>query len=119
MRAKRGTLTRQPRRYLRWSLKSAVVLAVIANVVVIGVAAAALINYHRFSSGFVSPDALNVNKPSKGATITDRNGAVLYQVLDEKGERIPVTLNQISPDLIAATISTEDNTFFSNAGLNV
>ncbi len=119
MRPKRGTFTRQPRRKLRLLLKSIVVFAILANVVVIGVAVAALINYHRFSNDFVSPEELSVNQPSAGATITDRNGNLLYQVLDEKGERKPVTLNQISPDLIAATISTEDYTFFSNAGLNV
>ncbi|HEX5368171.1 MAG TPA: transglycosylase domain-containing protein, partial [Dehalococcoidia bacterium] len=119
MRPKRGTFTRHSRRNLRFLLKSAVALAFLANIVVVVVAVAALLNYHHFSSDFVSPEALSVNQPSAGATIVDRNGNLLYRVIDEKGERVPVTLDKISPDLVAATISTEDNTFFGNAGLNV
>lgn len=48
--------------------------------------------------------------------ITDRNGAVLAELVNE-GRRIWVPLERISPHLINAVIATEDATFFSNAGV--
>ena len=80
---------------------------------------AALVNYERFADDLVSPEALHVNKPAAGSRILDRNGVVLYEYTADKGVRLPVPLSSVSPHLVAATISTEDISFFSNAGLNV
>lgn len=51
--------------------------------------------------------------------ILDRNGNVLYEILDpSKGRRTYVKLNKISPYLLAATIATEDKEFYSHPGFN-
>lgn len=49
--------------------------------------------------------------------IYDRNGVLLAEFFEE-GRRTWVTLDQISPALIAATIATEDASFFTNRGVD-
>lgn len=52
--------------------------------------------------------------------ILDRNGGLLYEILDPSaGRRTYVTLDKISPALIAATIATEDKDFYSHPGFDV
>jgi membrane peptidoglycan carboxypeptidase len=76
--------------------------------------------YKSYTQGFVTPEELGVNRPSAGAQILDRNGKLLYRYVDDKdGLRNPVTLDKISPAFLAATIATEDPTFFDNPGVNV
>jgi penicillin-binding protein 1C len=49
--------------------------------------------------------------------ILDRNGGVLYEILDPNaGRRTYVPLDRISPFLIATTIATEDKNFYSHPG---
>ncbi|GAB4530546.1 MAG: hypothetical protein Fur0018_17940 [Anaerolineales bacterium] len=51
--------------------------------------------------------------------ILDRNGNVLYEVIDPSaGRRTYVSLDQISPYLVAATIATEDKGFYSHPGFD-
>lgn len=49
--------------------------------------------------------------------VFDRNGVLLAEFFEE-GRRTWVTLDQISPALIAATIATEDASFFTNRGVD-
>lgn len=51
--------------------------------------------------------------------ILDRNGNVLYEILDPNaGRRTYVRLEQISPYLVAATVATEDKEFYSHPGFD-
>jgi membrane peptidoglycan carboxypeptidase len=51
--------------------------------------------------------------------IFDRNGGLLYEILDPNaGRRTFITLDKISPYLIAATIATEDKSFYSHPGFD-
>ena len=51
--------------------------------------------------------------------ILDRNGNVLYEILDPNaGRRTYVTLDRISPVAVAATISTEDKDFYNHPGFD-
>jgi penicillin-binding protein 1C len=51
--------------------------------------------------------------------IYDRNGNVLYEVLDPTaGRRTYVTIDNISPYMLAATIATEDKEFYSHPGFD-
>lgn len=51
--------------------------------------------------------------------IYDRNGALLYELLDPNaGRRTYIPLKQISPYVIAATIATEDKEFYNHPGFN-
>jgi len=54
------------------------------------------------------------------ARIYDRNGQLLYALADPNtGNRTYVPLDRISPLLIQATISTEDQRFYENPGFDV
>ncbi len=52
--------------------------------------------------------------------ILDRNGGLLYEILDPRaGRRTYVSLDRISPYMVAATIATEDKDFYSHPGFDV
>jgi len=52
--------------------------------------------------------------------ILDRNGDLLYEILDPNaGRRSYVTLDDISPYVLAATIATEDKFFYIHPGFSV
>jgi penicillin-binding protein 1C len=51
--------------------------------------------------------------------ILDRNGNVLYEIIDPSaGRRTYVPLERISPTVVAATIATEDKDFYSHPGFD-
>lgn len=51
--------------------------------------------------------------------IYDRNGNLLYEIVDPNaGRRTYVALDEISPYVIAATIATEDKSFYSHPGFD-
>jgi membrane peptidoglycan carboxypeptidase len=51
--------------------------------------------------------------------ITDNQGNLISESDGQGGQRIPVSLGQVSPDLINATVAVEDASFWRNSGLNV
>jgi penicillin-binding protein 1C len=52
--------------------------------------------------------------------ILDRNGNVLYEIIDpDAGRRTYVPLDKISPQVVAATIATEDKDFYSHPGFDI
>lgn len=52
--------------------------------------------------------------------ILDRNGQVLYEILDPTaGRRTYIPIEEISPNLLAATIATEDKEFYSHPGFDL
>jgi membrane peptidoglycan carboxypeptidase len=76
--------------------------------------------YESYASGLQPPDQVISEQPSGGAQIFDRNGKLLYEYVDDRsGLRSPVKLADVSPWMIAATISTEDASFWTNPGVNV
>ena len=80
----------------------------------------ALFVYNDYASSLVAPDELAINQPSYGAKIYDRNMNLLYEYVDDKsGLRRPVSLQEIAPAFLATTIATEDDSFFTNPGINV
>ena len=49
----------------------------------------------------------------------DRNGNLIYEIIDPNaGRRTYVSLDEISPYLLAATLATEDKDFYSNPGFD-
>src|SRR5207302_6177388 len=68
----------------------------------------------------LSPLPEPVEVPPTGVDILDRNGQLLYQVIDPlRGASRPVSLDQIAPALQMATIAVEDATFETNPGIDV
>jgi len=52
--------------------------------------------------------------------ILDRNGQLLYEIVDPNaGRRTYIPLTEISPNAVAATIATEDKEFYSHPGFDL
>lgn len=68
----------------------------------------------------LSPEQLLAAAPRPASQILDRNGRVLYEILDpDTGRHRSISLEEIPPYLRQATIATEDATFYSNPGVDV
>ena len=100
-------------RALVFSLFALVILAVIGG-------SALLISYYRIARTLPSVDTLRDNTSQFETTrILDRNGNSLYEILDPNaGRRTYVPLDKISPALVAATIATEDQDFYTHPGFD-
>ncbi len=93
----------------------------ISVVIAIGAGSAAIYYYNRIASTLPEVQDLR-DRAAKFETtrILDREGNILYELLDPNaGRRTYVTLDQISPFLVAATIATEDSNFYSHPGYDV
>lgn len=91
-----------------------------AAISVMGVVLAGFMVYQSYANELVPPDELAINQPSFGAIVLDRHDRVLYEYVDDRaGLRRPTPLTEIAPAFLAATISTEDNSFFTNPGVNI
>lgn len=79
--------------------------------------------YQYYSIARTLPDVRELRQRSsqfETTRILDRNGNVLYEILDPTaGRRTYVPLSKISPLLIAATIATEDRNFYSHPGYDL
>ncbi len=90
--------------------------------VILGLCAGSILVYQYYSIASELPDVADLkNRTSQFQTtrILDRNGQVLYELNDPTaGRRNYIPLSEISPNLVAATIATEDKDFYSNAGFD-
>ncbi len=101
-------------------LKLAVALGALGAIVLAIGGATTLMVYNSYAEDIVAPDELAINQPSYGARILDRNGTLLYEYVDDKsGLRRPIELDVVSPAFLASTIATEDDSFFTNPGINI
>jgi len=108
------------RRWLLIAAGGGSLLLVIALASAGGAAIYGVNRYDEIAEGVVPPAQLLDELPRGGARIYDRHGTLLYEFVDElSGLRRPVPLAEISPWLVQATISTEDQSFYENNGLNV
>lgn len=105
---------------LPWFVQAAIALTGLGIVAVAVAGGTAYGVYRWYARDLVPPDEMIAAQPSGGAQIFDRNGNLLYEYVDDRsGLRSPVALEDISPYLIAATVSTEDYGFWDNAGVNL
>ena len=86
---------------------------------VIGVSAL-LFQYYRIAATLPPVDDLRQKAAQFETTrILDRNGNILYEILDPNaGRRSFESLDNISPYLVAAVVSTEDKGFYSHPGFD-
>ena len=97
----------------------------VMGVVAVGVAAGAAYGVYRsYADDLVEPDAILVTESVLGTSkVFDRegpNGTLLFEFADPlSGLRNPVRIDEISAQLINATVSTEDASFFENRGINL
>lgn len=93
-------------------------LAVIAGLCL---ASIALYEYYRIASSLPSVSDLRERTSQFETTrILDRNGSLLYEIVDPNaGRRSYVPLEYISANVLAATIATEDKDFYTHPGYDV
>lgn len=80
----------------------------------------AVYEYYSIAKGLPDVEDLKARASQFETTrILDRNGGLLYEILDPNaGRRTYVPLDKISPNLVAATIATEDKDFYSHPGFD-
>ncbi|MCL4369041.1 MAG: transglycosylase domain-containing protein [Actinobacteria bacterium] len=118
--------TRRSGRSSRWSgcggcvLRMAILALFLLVAAAIAVVSFGLYQYYSLASGLPSVDDLRSHAPQFETTrILDRDGNLLYEILDpQAGRRTYVPLNKISPYLMAATIATEDKLYYSHPGFD-
>jgi penicillin-binding protein 1C len=96
-------------------------LAALAGIVLLLVGGSfVLYEYYKIAATLPSVADLQQRASSFETTrIFDRNGNLLYEILDPTaGRRTFITLDKISPYLVAATIATEDKSFYSHPGFD-
>ena len=113
--------TRDWRRNLGCLLRTFVIYLFI--VVVLGLCGASFVLYQYYSIARELPNVAELRQRAsqfETTRILDRNGNVLYEILDPTaGRRTYVPLERISPYLVAATIATEDKDFYSHPGFDI
>ncbi len=72
--------------------------------------------YVSIASNFSAPPDLI--DASAGLTVVDRNGVVLFKFDEGQGPREITPLDKISPELVNATVASEDAEFWKNPGVN-
>ncbi len=94
-------------------------IKLIAGILILTVAIATGLVYRYLLVDLPQPDQLYQYSSAPSTNIYDRNGVLLYQISDpHQGNHTPLTLADIPPACIEATISTEDATFYTNPGFD-
>lgn len=98
-------------------------VAVMTLISVVGITAAGItgfILYRTYADDLKPPDEVISERSVGQSLLYDRTGNTeLYEFVDDSGEiRDPTPLSEISPYVIAATIATEDASFYENPGVN-
>jgi penicillin-binding protein 1C len=92
------------------------------TIVALGLILAAVGIYEYYSIAATLPSVSDLQQRAsqfETTHILDRNGDVLYEINDPNaGRRTYVPLNEISPYLVAATLSTEDKDFYIHGGFD-
>jgi penicillin-binding protein 1C len=101
-------------------LRLALVVFFMGVFLILGVLTYGFYQYYQIASQL--PDIGDLRQKAaqfETTRILDRNGNVLYEILDPNaGRRTYVPLEKISPYLVAATIATEDQGFYSHPGFD-
>lgn len=98
------------------------ILTIFAFAAVLSIAAVGVTTflvYRSYANDFQPPEQA-INEQFVGpSTAFDRNGQRLFEYTDpNEGLRDPLSIDQISPYVIAATVATEDASFYDNPGVN-
>ncbi len=108
------------RRGLGCFLRVFIVGLFLTVILLLAVGTVGLYQYYQIASTLPSVADLRQRAAQFETTrILDRNGNVLYEVIDPSaGRRTYVTLDKISPYLVAATVATEDKGYYSHPGFD-
>ncbi len=98
-----------------------IILSILAGIIVLLLVGSFVVyEYYKIAATLPSVADLQQRASTFETTrIFDRNGDLLYEILDPNaGRRTFTTLDKISPYLVAATIATEDKSFYSHPGFD-
>ncbi len=86
----------------------------------VGIGSFMVFEYFRIARGLPDYSDLRSHTSQFETTrILDRNGDILYEILDPNaGRRTYIPLEKISPYLVAATIATEDKEYYQHPGFD-
>lgn len=104
----------------KYASKKLVFLTYLSTVVLVGVVAMFVISMIVFavlSYQLPSPDKLLNRSQELSTKILDRKGRPIYEVYGEKNREL-VQLTAISPNLVHATLATEDADFYIHSGFS-
>ncbi len=96
-------------------------LALLTGIIILLVGGSIIVyEYYKIAATLPSVTDLQQRASTFETTrIFDRNGDLLYEILDPSaGRRTFITLDKISPLMVAATIATEDKSFYSHPGFD-
>lgn len=118
-----GSPSRPARKRVNWLrvlTRTALVLVLLVFLGGVLVLSGGVITYFWFASQLPPAEELRSRSFQFATTqIFDRDGNLLWEIIDPTGgRRTTVPLNRISPDLINATIATEDRFFYLNVGVD-
>jgi len=115
-----GGRGRVPRQWGRIFLRSSFAVVVIFVSLFFLAAATSVVGYVTIASQLPSPEELQTRQTAfVSSKIYDREGNLLYEVTDPQGgRRTKVSLSEVSPYLIQATIATEDRNFYTHPGFD-
>ncbi|MCL4530014.1 MAG: PBP1A family penicillin-binding protein [Chloroflexi bacterium] len=102
-------------------IRGLIVLVFILVIIGLCLGSFAVYEYYSIASSLPSVSDLQQRAAQFETTrILDRNGDLLYEIIDPNaGRRTYVTLDKISPALVAATIATEDKDFYTHPGYDI
>jgi len=103
-----------PRRHIVWRYLGciSIILTLLLTLAVVGV-------FHWLVVDLPSPGRLYERAAAPSTRIYDRHGRLLYEILDpHSGAHSPISLAEVPPPCVNATIATEDASFYSNPGVD-
>ena len=109
--------------FRNWGCLIRGLIVIVFILVIVGLCLGSLAVYEYYSIASSLPSVSDLQQRAsqfETTRILDRNGDVLYEIVDPNaGRRTYVTLDKMSPELVAATIATEDKDFYNHPGYDV
>lgn len=109
---------KNPKSCVLYGLLGSVLLLIIIGLLTVSFV---IFQYFSIAAGLPGIDDLRQYASQFETTrIYDRNGSLIYEILDPNaGRRTYTPLENISPYVVAATIATEDKDFYTNPGFDI
>ena len=101
-------------------LKAVIWMLFVGLILFFGAFSFMMIQYYSIAATLPSvEDVQSRTSQFETTRVLDRNGALLYEILDPSaGRRTYVELDEISPFIVAATVATEDENYYSHPGFS-
>ncbi len=106
------------RKLVKKTKKATNFIALIVTVLVLITGGISLVIYFYILKDLPSVKLLSEKSPSLSTKILDRNGTLLYQIYKDENRSL-ISLNDLPPHVIQATLSAEDKNFYHHPGIDI